>query len=129
MNNPAPPVNVTISKYRGPGKITVADARPKFEAIKGGKAMEPYTGKSATTVTFSEPASGLPTAVSTAIVGAGVEARVIRGEGPSVWVDAFTLEAPHGERREVVARGWGSPRQAQQMERAGIMLSDVELSR
>ena len=55
MNNPAPPVNVTISKYRGPGKVTVADARPKFEAIKGGKAMEPYTGKSATTVTFSEP--------------------------------------------------------------------------
>jgi hypothetical protein len=47
MNNPAPPVNVTISKYRGPGKVTVADARPKFEAIKGGKAMEPYTGKSA----------------------------------------------------------------------------------
>jgi hypothetical protein len=55
MNNPAPPVNVTISKYRGPGKVTVADVRPKFEAIKGGKAMEPYTGKSATTVTFSEP--------------------------------------------------------------------------
>jgi hypothetical protein len=55
MNNPAPPVNVTISKYRGPGKVTVADARPKFEAIKGGKAMEPYTGKSATAVTFSEP--------------------------------------------------------------------------
>jgi len=60
---------------------------------------------------------------------AGVEARVVRGEGPSVWVDAYTLEAPHGERRDVVTRGWGSPRQTQRLERAGIILSDAELSR
>ena len=55
MTNPAPPVNVTISKYRGPGEVKVADARPKFETLKGGKPAEPYSGKASTTVTFSEP--------------------------------------------------------------------------
>ena len=55
MTNPQPPVNITVSKYRGPGEVTVADARPKFEALKGGKALEPYSGKSATTVAFSQP--------------------------------------------------------------------------
>ena len=55
MNNPQAPVNVTISKYRGPGDVKVADARPKFEALKGGKPMQPYSGKAATTLTFSQP--------------------------------------------------------------------------
>ena len=55
MNNPEPPVNVTLSKYRGPGEVKFADARPKFEASKGGKPMEPYSGKASTTATFSEP--------------------------------------------------------------------------
>jgi len=50
-----PPVNVTISKYRGPGPVKVADARAKFEAIKGGNPAEPYSGKASTTVTFSQP--------------------------------------------------------------------------
>jgi hypothetical protein len=55
MTSAPPPVNLTISKYRGPGQITVADARPKFETLKGGKAMEPYSGKASATVTFSQP--------------------------------------------------------------------------
>ena len=55
MTTPRPPVNVTLSKYRGPGEVTFADARPKFETLKGGKAMEPYSGKAAPTVTFSQP--------------------------------------------------------------------------
>ena len=59
----------------------------------------------------------------------GVEARVLRGDGPSVWVDAFTLDAPHGERREVVSESWGSARQAQQLERAAIILTEDEVSR
>jgi hypothetical protein len=42
----------------------------------------------------------------------GVEARVMRADGPNAWVDAFTLDAPHGERREVVSRTWGNARQA-----------------
>ena len=55
MANPQAPVSVTIAKYRGPGDVKVADARPKFEAIKGGKPMEPYSGKAATSLTFSQP--------------------------------------------------------------------------
>jgi hypothetical protein len=50
-----PPVNVTISKYRGPGDVVLADARPKFEPLKGGKPDEPYSGKASTTVKFSQP--------------------------------------------------------------------------
>ena len=37
---PLPPVSVTVAKYRGPGTVKVGDARPKFEATKGGK-LEP----------------------------------------------------------------------------------------
>ena len=55
MTNARPPVNLIVSKYRGPGTVTVAEARPKFEALKGGKPLEPYSGKASTTVTFSEP--------------------------------------------------------------------------
>jgi hypothetical protein len=55
MTNPRPPVSVTISKYRGPGSVAVATASPKFDALKGGKPMEPYSGKTSTTVTFSQP--------------------------------------------------------------------------
>lgn len=61
--------------------------------------------------------------------GLGVEARVLRGDGRSVWVDAFTLQAPEGERREVVSQSWGSERQADQMERAGIVLGADGLGR
>lgn len=35
--------------------MTFADARPKFEALKGGKPDEPYSGHASTTVKFSEP--------------------------------------------------------------------------
>jgi hypothetical protein len=55
MNNPQPPVNATISKYRGAGPVTIAEARPKFETLKGGKPLEAYSGKASTTVTFSQP--------------------------------------------------------------------------
>ena len=49
-----PPVSVTVSKYRGPGTVTVPTPA-KFTALKGGKPMEPYSGKASTTATFSEP--------------------------------------------------------------------------
>jgi len=55
MRNAPPPVNVTLSKYRGPGVVTFGTAKPKFDALNGGKVDEPYTGKASTTVTFSEP--------------------------------------------------------------------------
>ena len=54
MRGGAPPVSLVLSKYRGPGKVTFADARVKIETLKGGKALEPYQGKGATTVSFSE---------------------------------------------------------------------------
>jgi hypothetical protein len=50
-----PPVNLQISKYRGPGEIVIAKDNPKFDVLKGGKPGEPFSGKAATTVTFSEP--------------------------------------------------------------------------
>lgn len=52
--NPGSPVSLTLAKYRGPGAVTFTDARPKFEALKGGKPDEPYSGKTSTTVRFSE---------------------------------------------------------------------------
>lgn len=52
--NPPPPVNVTLSKYRGPGAVTFGDAHPSFEALKGGMPDEPYLGKASTTVKFSD---------------------------------------------------------------------------
>lgn len=55
MRSAPPPVNLTVSKYRGAGNVTFGDVRPTFEALKGGKPDEPYTGKASTTVTFSEP--------------------------------------------------------------------------
>ena len=55
MTGERPPLNATISKYRGPGQVTIADGRPKFETLKGGKPLEPYSGKASTTVTFGEP--------------------------------------------------------------------------
>jgi len=48
-----PPVTVTISKYRGPGAVSVADARAKMTTLKGGNPDEPYSGKASTTVTFA----------------------------------------------------------------------------
>ena len=55
MTRQAPPVEATISKYRGAGPVTIAEARPKFETQKGGKALEPYSGKASASVTFQQP--------------------------------------------------------------------------
>lgn len=55
MTKTPPPVSVVVSKYRGPGDVTIAEQSPKFTAIKGGKPDEPYSGKASTTATFSEP--------------------------------------------------------------------------
>jgi hypothetical protein len=49
-----PPVILGVTKYRGPGTVTV-NTPVKFKDIKGGKPLEPYSGTAATTVTFSEP--------------------------------------------------------------------------
>lgn len=48
-------VDVVVSKYRGPGTVTVAQGHDKLTTLKGGKPAEPYAGRGSTTVSFSEP--------------------------------------------------------------------------
>ena len=47
-------VEVIVSKYRGPGDVTVAKGLEKLTTVKGGKPAEPYAATGATTVSFSE---------------------------------------------------------------------------
>jgi hypothetical protein len=54
MTGERPPITLTVSKYRGPGTVTVSTPA-KFTNLKGGKALEPYAGKASPAVTFSEP--------------------------------------------------------------------------
>jgi hypothetical protein len=55
MGGERAPVSATVSKYRGPGVVTLGTPRVAFTTDKGGKPLEPYSGKAATTVKFSEP--------------------------------------------------------------------------
>lgn len=55
MSGAAMPVDLVISKYRGPGAVTIADPKAKMTAVKGGKPDEPFSGKASTTATFDEP--------------------------------------------------------------------------
>ena len=48
-----PPVTTSISKYRGPGKVTFEKNRPPVEKQSGGNA--PFNGKATATAKFSEP--------------------------------------------------------------------------
>jgi hypothetical protein len=48
-------VKVIVSKYRGPGPVTVAKDHEKWTTLKGGKPGEPYAGKTSTTVSFTQP--------------------------------------------------------------------------
>jgi hypothetical protein len=49
------PVNLLVSKYRGPGAVTIEEKAPKLTAAKGGKPGEPFSGTATTAVRFSEP--------------------------------------------------------------------------
>jgi len=55
LTRPRPPVTLTWTQFRGPGKVTFDKARPQLEVLKGGKVDEPYSGKAITTATFSTP--------------------------------------------------------------------------
>jgi hypothetical protein len=55
MVKPPPPVELTWSKYRGPGTVTFGNAKPELEKLAGGGVNEPFRGRGATTATFSEP--------------------------------------------------------------------------
>jgi hypothetical protein len=71
MRNPPPPVEVHWSKYRGSGNVTFDNAKPKMEILKGGKVTEPYSGKGASTATFSEPGEYILHAMVTDYSGFG----------------------------------------------------------
>ena len=55
------------------------------------------------------------------------EARVLRGDRLNVWLEAFTVANPHGERREVVSRSWATGAKADLLRRAGTVLTAKEL--
>jgi len=48
-------VEVIVSKYRGPGSVTIAKDQAVLTTLQGGKPAEPYAGTGSTVVTFSEP--------------------------------------------------------------------------
>ena len=53
MSQTPPPVTLTVSKYRGPGTVTLSDPRPKLTVLKGGKPDQPYSGQATPTVKFA----------------------------------------------------------------------------
>ena len=50
-----PIVDLTVSKYRGPGTVTVVKGQEPLTTLKGGKPAEDFAGTASPTVTFSEP--------------------------------------------------------------------------
>jgi hypothetical protein len=50
-----PPVELTWSKYRGPGAVTFDAAQPKVEVLAGGAVNTPFSGKAAASARFSVP--------------------------------------------------------------------------
>ena len=63
-------VDVIVSKYRGPGAVTVAKDAP-LSTLKGGKPAEPYAGKGSTSVTFAEPGDYVLHITATDLSGPG----------------------------------------------------------
>jgi hypothetical protein len=53
MSSTRPPVTLNVSKYRGPGAVTISKAKPPVEKVAGGSSE--FNGKAGTSVTFSEP--------------------------------------------------------------------------
>ncbi len=50
-----PPVTLRWTKYRGPGTVTFAKERPEVEKMEVKNGAQAFSGKAATTATFSEP--------------------------------------------------------------------------
>lgn len=55
LRKPPPPIELTWSLYRGPGKVTFEKAKPDMEKLAGGGMNETFRGKAATTARFSVP--------------------------------------------------------------------------
>ena len=52
-------VDVIVSKYRGPGTVTIAPGLQKLNVLKGGTPAEPYAATASTTASFSDPGTYL----------------------------------------------------------------------
>ncbi len=56
MNETRPILVPIVSKYRGPGNITLGtNNQVRFTTVSGGKPLNPYSGHATTTVNFSQP--------------------------------------------------------------------------
>ncbi|MDH4063849.1 MAG: hypothetical protein OEW19_05575 [Acidobacteriota bacterium] len=55
MREPPPPVEVTWSKFRGPGSVTFDDVKAKMEVLEGGQINTPFRGKATVQATFDAP--------------------------------------------------------------------------
>ena len=55
LRNPPPPVQLTWSKYRGPGAVTFDKAEARSSRSSPAAANVPFSGKATTTAKFSEP--------------------------------------------------------------------------
>jgi hypothetical protein len=67
-----PAVSVGWSKFRGPGDVKFESEKPKVEKIEfKAPPGANYTGKSATTATFSEPGEYILEVVANDISGVG----------------------------------------------------------
>jgi hypothetical protein len=67
-----PAVRVKWTKFRGPGDVTFASAAPKVEKVEfKAPPTSNYTGKSATTATFSDPGDYILEVVANDLSGTG----------------------------------------------------------
>jgi hypothetical protein len=55
LKDPPPPVELTWSKYRGPGDVTFDRQNPKMEVLEGGNVNQPFRGKATVQARFSTP--------------------------------------------------------------------------
>lgn len=55
LREPPPPVELTWSKFRGPGAVTFDAAQPKMEVLEGGQINTPFRGKATVNATFAAP--------------------------------------------------------------------------
>ncbi|MEO8677895.1 MAG: hypothetical protein ABI665_02540 [Vicinamibacterales bacterium] len=53
--NLPPPIELDWSKYRGPGTVTFAKAKPEVKVLAGGPVGVEFRGEATTTVTFGAP--------------------------------------------------------------------------
>jgi len=55
MRDPPPPVELTWTKFRGPGAVKFDEAKPKVEVLEGGQINVPFRGRATVQATFDAP--------------------------------------------------------------------------